>query len=452
MYSALTTAEVSQEAPASTELMTKVKGNFDYLYASFARAQGPQIINGSFELDSDADGQPDNWTCEEYAGGTIALETTDPAHGAKALKFIHPGGASNGGGYADTDYIEISELTVLAIGFIHWATAAGMKNKVQARYFTKAKIELSPGSPVDIYNSTSNPTSETAFIYSFTPPATARYMKVRLIGGYTDTDVAGTAYFDDVRLNGNPVADLSVSEAKLAARAVAQAKLKTSSGEVTTTSTVGEHLTMPGGEYGFWPLFKAGGAGYSVTAQLITALIVGTSYVTNIYMLVSGNTGYCKQRYVTSSGEVFWVFLLKDKSTGAVLASYAAPDHPCFGNGGKPAVTPHPFGNYDPKKHEIVVINPTIEELAAIDRACDVEDEATPDRSRLDVILNDYDHDTDAKGLEWPTEAVTVGLPKGHDWKRAADGTDVTPIKKVIPRPEGVKLAGLVAKKEKNRG
>jgi hypothetical protein len=28
------------------------------------------------------------------------------------------------------------------------------------------------------------------------PPSTARFWKLRIIGGYTDTDIAGTAYFD----------------------------------------------------------------------------------------------------------------------------------------------------------------------------------------------------------------------------------------------------------------
>lgn len=443
-YEALTTAETGQGKFVTAELMAKVKGNFDYFYGLAGGSQGPQVLNGSFEIDSDSDGNPDSWTITDYAGGSHALYTTSPAHGAQALSFVHPGGASNGGGHAESDYIECSQLTTLAIAFILWATAAGMKIQVNALFYTAAKIYVSTTS---IYSSTSNPTSATAYIYSFTPPSTARYMKIQLIGGYTDTDVAGTCYFDDVRLNGNPVADLSVSEAKLAASAVSQAKLKTSSGEVSASAT--GNLTLPGGEYGFYPQTKC--TSYvSGGAQAMIVLVGSTfTYATYIGVSIEGEaTIYAKQRYVTSSGEVFWVFLLRDRTTGKVISSYAAPDHPCFGNGGKPDVVPHPFPGYDVSKHEILVINPTADELATIDKACDVEDEAKPDRSRLDVILNDYDHDTDAKGLAWPTEAVTVGLPKGHDWQKAAEGTAVEPIKKVIPQPEGVKLAGLVAKKK----
>jgi len=43
----------------------------------------------------------------------------------------------------------------------------------------------------------------------------------------------------------------------------------------------------------------------------------------------------------------------------------------------------------------------------------------------------------------WPKKEVTVGLPKGTDWKRMPDGTPITPIKKVIPKPDGVTIKSL---------
>ena len=154
---------------------------------------------------------------------------------------------------------------------------------------------------------------------------------------------------------------------------------------------------------------------------------------------------YLLQRYVTSSGEVFWVFYLRDKATKQVKATYAAPDHPCFGNGGNPEKMQHPFPDYDPAKHEIVVCNPTLSQLQAMEGARYNDGSAHPSRSIADVIMRDYELD-DATDAKWPTIPVTVGLPAGHDWTRMQDGTEVTPIKKAIPQPEGM-LCKLLKKK-----
>lgn len=204
-YSALTAAEIASGKPLTTSLMAKIKADLDWLYGVIGSIGIIQIPNGSFEIDSVGDGNPDVWTKNLYPGGSGTLYTTSPAHGAKSWSFTHPGGAANGGGYLDSDYIEVSELMTTWLSFITWATAAGMKNKVQIRYFDKDKTELGAGSPYDLYNSTANPTSAMAFTMDFLPPATTRYIKIRLVGGFTDTDVAGTAYFDDIRIVTQPM-------------------------------------------------------------------------------------------------------------------------------------------------------------------------------------------------------------------------------------------------------
>jgi hypothetical protein len=80
--------------------------------------------------------------------------------------------------------------------WLHYASVAGMKNIVQVRWFDKAKVYVST---TDIYNSTANPTSASRIVAVAIPPSTARFWKLRIIGGYTDTDIAGTAYFDGFR-------------------------------------------------------------------------------------------------------------------------------------------------------------------------------------------------------------------------------------------------------------
>ncbi len=132
-----------------------------------------------------------------YPGGSSGLETTNPADGSKALYFTHPGGAGNGGGYGDFDYVPVSEFRSEILSWIHWATAAGMKNQVIVRFYDKDKVYLSS---MTLYDSTSNPTSPKLMAGEFVPPADARFMRVRVVGGESSGDVARTAYFDGVRI------------------------------------------------------------------------------------------------------------------------------------------------------------------------------------------------------------------------------------------------------------
>lgn len=179
---------------------------------------------------------------------------------------------------------------------------------------------------------------------------------------------------------------------------VSQAKLKTASGEVSRSGQGVSELTLPGGEYGFYPQVRMG----STTVDNWGVALVGcemggwqpsfagwTSYVTNISLEVGGSGGsiYARQRYVTSSGKDHWIFLLQDKSKKEIIAGYQAPDHPCYGQGGDETVIPHPFANYIadplPDHLEIVLVdNEILPELKA---------KATRKRSLLTVINEDYE-------------------------------------------------------------
>ena len=231
----------------------------------------------------------------------------------------------------------------------------------------------------------------------------------------------------------------------IAAGAVSQAKLKTSSGSVSTVAPYSSNLTLPGGEYGFYPQIKE--VGGTVSAY-ISNLYATTTYVTNIFLgpqNVPDCYAYAQQRYVTSSGEVHWVFILRDKVTKETISMYQAPDHPCFGNGGKPLLVPHPFGSYDPDKHEIIVINPSDEDVFNMQDAC-IMPEDKPDRDILEVIVKDYEIDEDLK-TEWPKKEITVGLPKNIDWKRMPEDSKVVPVRKRIPQPSYVTTRKLWKKK-----
>ena len=253
---------------------------------------------------------------------------------------------------------------------------------------------------------------------------------------------------------------------------VTQAKLKTSQGAVSHTGTrgatgSGAHYTLPGGEYGFYPQTKLnnpGGVRWSIGYAKIMDGATSTnysSYATVIYLYARANyegyTGiiYAQQRYVTSSGEVYWIFVLRDKITKQTISTYQAPDHPCFGNGGKPSLVPHPFGNYDETKHELIVINPTLAEIEQMELETIVDDETEPDKDLLEIITENYEIDENSNPA-WPSKPVTVGLPKHikdktgkkilADYRFMGKNDVVEPVKKVIPKPSYIKCKSLKRK------
>lgn len=210
-----------------------------------------------------------------------------------------------------------------------------------------------------------------------------------------------------------------VTEAKIAASAISQTKLKTSYGEVSGEGT----KTLPGGQYGFYPQLYF--AIWKETAQ-------HGAYATVITLQgILGGTPYALQRYVTSSGEVNWLYILRDKKTKAVKQTWFAPDHPCMGQDCDPDDLPHPFIGVDEATEEVIVINPT-------DAEVDVFKKKKGKREPLaKAILDNYEIDDDSDA-EWTDKDVTIGLPEDMDWKMHQKDSTIKPVKMKIPKPENV--------------
>ena len=262
-----------------------------------------------------------------------------------------------------------------------------------------------------------------------------------------------------------------------AAGTLTQSMLKTSTYEASLAgggSGDADNAAVTGGSYCFFPQVKdSTGVGGNGSIQ-IASNFTNTSYATTVYIsAAAGHTLYAQFRYVTSSGDVHWIFVLRDYTTGAIIAQTSAPDHPCFGNGGKPGVVPHPFlsvfeengGLYrwvrDPEtglitdqkqRMEILVINPSLADVAMIEKNCIVDDEEKPDRSWFESF-NDLFEINESKSGDWPDVPVTVGLPrtdaKGNlvdDWRFMPRHTHVKPIKKTIAKPD---LLGVACYRER---
>jgi len=155
--------------------------------------------------------------------------------------------------------------------------------------------------------------------------------------------------------------------------------LKTTSGAVSSASAGNQ--TLPGGAYGFYPQTKVDGG--TTSAIYVSYNATNTSYVTTIGFLPQGSvTCYAQQYYVTASGKDFWIFLLINKVTRDILSSYAAPDHPAYGNGGDFNELPHPFLSYDETKHEVVLVdNSSVSQLKS---------KTTRKKGILELINEDY--------------------------------------------------------------
>jgi len=248
-------------------------------------------------------------------------------------------------------------------------------------------------------------------------------------------------------LDGHDHDNINSKSVALGDAVVTQAKLKSTTQSQSFDMSEGTHhkFTLTGGEYCFRPTIK-GEDGWVMLDD--ADCVIGAAYTT-IIQLYNANAalkrfGYVLHRYIQASGEVYWIFILRDKETKKIVGVSCAPDHPCMGNGGKPLLMPHPFTEFDPENQEIIVINPSQEEIREMKQKCIVDDEEKPNKDLSELFIPERDEQgikiadpiyiiDEESESDWPTIPVTVGLPP--DWQEAyLERRPVTPIKKVIPK------------------
>lgn len=202
-----TTAEVSSGKPVQGPggFGEKVRSCLSYLFGQAGGSSGGNVPNGSFETLDEETGLPVSWTLSTYPSGTIAVETAAPGIGSNALAFTHPGGASNGGGEAVSDYVGCFYGSY-PVSILIWATNNATRNKVIVEFFDKDKVALTGTDEYEVlYDSNGTPESQFEIATTFNTPASARYYKIKLVGGSADTDEAGITFFDGVSVgDGTP--------------------------------------------------------------------------------------------------------------------------------------------------------------------------------------------------------------------------------------------------------
>jgi hypothetical protein len=161
--------------------------------------------NGSFEVDSNADGTPDGWTLTRLTDATIAIDTTDSAHGKNSLKFLSGG---NGGGLATGELFDVLKDEVVTVEFTYKASSATVKTFVHVYTYDKDDGLVSQ---LEAYTeASSNPTSYDTKSGAVTIDATAVRAKIVITGiEATGTKTAGTTtHFDYIKVNRKLISDV----------------------------------------------------------------------------------------------------------------------------------------------------------------------------------------------------------------------------------------------------
>ena len=134
----------------------------------------------------------------------------------------------------------------------------------------------------------------------------------------------------------------------------------------------------------------AGTSSYNWNAHIIgtdngSAFTGWTAYATKMVIRTpnGGADLWAQFRYVTSSGQDYWIWLLLNKNTNKIIASSSAADHPSYGNGGDPELIPHPFNSYDSSKHKIILLDK---------ESCDMirQESKLTGKSILTLVHNEY--------------------------------------------------------------
>ena len=310
-----------------------VNQELEDLAALGAGAGGTDVRNGDFELDTDIDGIPNFWTDDGtsdpfygghgdvYPGGTVAFETTSPLNGSQSIKMVHPGGASNGGGLLESDFMSCSEVSPFVLSWLHKSSAAGMKNEVITYWYDKDQVDLGGTPSTTIYNSTTNPTATTQYIGLCIPPAGALFFTIGLVGGFTDTDVAGTAYFDSVTRY--PLTMMNFNAPTLGTIAGgAGTSSWASKGTVAVESAVRADKTE------IYATIYGISNDPSTTGRM--RLSVGTDYSEEVIIPGSGSGSITQEVYLTTDtlGGAITLSLdaIRDGGTGTIQVSMNSPD------------------------------------------------------------------------------------------------------------------------------
>ena len=233
---------------------------------------GPSYLrNGSFESGEAG------WTFNDFTGGSHAIETANDIHGAQSLAITSTVLANGGGEAMSNAFIPVAAgLHDIQYFFFYKASVVNISSRVEIIWYDDAQAQISASQAL---NTAATPTAASSVNATVIPPATARFMRVRLTGGVPALGSAvGTIYFDGVRISEwfaappnaivlSNMAANSVGQSQIVAASVGQSEVK--------TTTAASSLSIASG--GFGSIALAGGT-YSistVSAENVTGGVMG---------------------------------------------------------------------------------------------------------------------------------------------------------------------------------
>jgi len=174
-------------------VLTELNANPDALDTDTGSGLVP---NGSFEDDTDANDVPDGWTEVALSGSNNGIDTTRSTDGAKSFRFTSTG--VGGGSLVTTDFFPVTDLQDLSVFVDIQGSILGPNNRVRVEWYTVLFVLISNSDP---YNVTNTPVGVwTSLTLTSTPPATARFAKLRLIGIDPSVPFSGSTWFDRVNV------------------------------------------------------------------------------------------------------------------------------------------------------------------------------------------------------------------------------------------------------------
>jgi hypothetical protein len=163
-------------------------------YADSSEVDGAVIKNGSFEIETQTVGQPDNWTITQGLNGTV-LNDTDSAHGLKCLKFTSTD--ATGGGVAKSEKFDVLAGSEQVIKFTYKSSAADTRNKLEINWYNTADTLVSTTTVMD--EGAANPAAYTTIQEVVNVPASCVRAEIVLTGmDGSGTTVIGTTQFDNI--------------------------------------------------------------------------------------------------------------------------------------------------------------------------------------------------------------------------------------------------------------
>lgn len=155
-------------------------------------ATGGLVPNGSFEIVTTPP-VPDSWVAIDEVGSSNAADSSFSTDGLNSYRFTSSG--VGGGSLTTQDFFPVNDVDDLRVNFDLFSTLATVLNIVRVEWYDVTFISISN---TDVYSSTANPLAWTEFQLVATPPALARFAKLKLIGIDPSVPLAGSTYFDRI--------------------------------------------------------------------------------------------------------------------------------------------------------------------------------------------------------------------------------------------------------------